>query len=94
MRPDWRLCPPEVVEDFKAYILEGRPLGDFLEAVVADKLVEAFGLADENNCEAMPHIAAWVYHHMPIALRGPENYRKHLQHHAILRSRADEKGKD
>lgn len=83
--PDPARCPVEVIESFKRYIYEGIPLGDFLEAVVSDKLIESFGRADSRNRQALEHICAWVYEYMPIALRGPENYQRHLRAKAAER---------
>jgi hypothetical protein len=80
--PDPALCPPEIVESFMRYIEEGVPLGDFLEAVVRDKLIDSFGRADQTNIRLMPHIAAWVYQFMPISAR---QYDQWLKMHAELR---------
>jgi hypothetical protein len=88
--PDPRQCPPDIVESLEAYQQEGRPTGDFLRAVIANDLMEAFGRADEHNLKALPHIVAWAYQH----LRGPhgsyEAYDKHIQRHAEQRAAEEE----
>lgn len=86
MNPQSRECPPEVVQALRAYIDEGVPLGDFLQAVVEDRLVESFKRADDTNLEAMPHIVAWIYWEMPTDLRGQENYKDHIRRMAEKRA--------
>jgi hypothetical protein len=88
--PDHNRCPREVIESFCRYIRDGVPLGDFLAAVVCDKLVESFKRADSENMAAMGHIVSWVYNFMPIDLRGPENYRAHLNRKSEERLRGDQ----
>ena len=88
--PDPARCPVEVIESLNRYIFDGIPLGDFLEAVVSDKLIESFGRADNYNRQAMPHICAWVYEYVPVSLRGPENYRAHLNRKSEERLRGDQ----
>ncbi len=61
------MCPPGVVDALRRFANDGVDPGDFLLAVIANDLVEAFCKADEKNLEALPHIVAWVYNYMPIA---------------------------
>lgn len=82
MRPDPNLCPPDIVEELTRYIEHGVPLGDFLEAVVKNDLMEAFGRADERNCEDLAHICAWIYNRMPMPAR---QYDQWLKLHAEAR---------
>jgi len=79
MIPDKRLAPPIAVESLKLYIVQGIPPGDFLEAVLANDLMEAVGRADCNNLAVLPHIVAWVYIHVPRVATGSfENVRAWL----------------
>lgn len=72
--PEADRCPRAVIDSLILYIDEGVPQGDFLQAVIADKLCESVVRADIRNLNNLPHIAAWVYMHMPITLRGAANY--------------------
>lgn len=78
MQPNADLCPPDIVESLTAYMQQRRPTGDFLRAVIANDLMEAFARADADNLAALPHIAAWCYWN----LRGPRGsydaYDKHI----------------
>jgi hypothetical protein len=47
------------------YVLRGRPVGDFLQAVIENNLTEAFGRADEENRRCLFEICAWLYNWMP-----------------------------
>lgn len=44
--------------------------GSFLRAVLENRLVHAFGRADDINLEAMPRWAAWLYNHCPASAWG------------------------
>lgn len=70
MQPDKRLAPRMVVDSLLLYLSDGVPTGDFLRAVLANDLMEAVGRADCDNLEALPHIVAWVYIHVPLLARG------------------------
>ena len=77
MKPDPSLCPPDVIDSLKRFANDGVNPGDFLLAVIANDLVEAFGRADEHSIDNMPHIVAWVYNYMPIvACKSYENANK------------------
>lgn len=84
--PDWRKCPEDIVEELTRYIMQGVPLGDFLEAVVRDKLIESMGRADQRNRRALPHICAWIYNKMPLAAR---QYDSWLKLHAEAKRQAE-----
>ena len=47
------------------YLLQGIPPGDFLEAALANDLMESMGRADENNREAMWNWCSWIYNCAP-----------------------------
>lgn len=49
------------------YVNEHRPVGDFLESLVSDKLVQTFQYADDNNSEHVRDIVGWFYNHPTAA---------------------------
>lgn len=59
--------PPMVREGIDEYVRIGRPPGDFVRAVLEDRLVEAYQAADPFSAAAMHAIAAYVYNHVPEA---------------------------
>jgi len=53
------------------------PVGDFLQAVIANDLRESLGRADEANTEALQKIVWWVYNELPSPAQGSaEAYRE------------------
>jgi hypothetical protein len=52
------------------YVLRGRPVGDFLEAVLENNLTGAFGRADTKNRAALFEICAWLYNEAPCEAWG------------------------
>jgi hypothetical protein len=63
-------CPFDVMRSLELYRDRGVPVGDFLEAVLSNNLAQAFGHADEQNCEALGHIVAWVWNNLPTNIWG------------------------
>lgn len=57
-------------ESLARYVDHGVPLGDFLEAVVANDLVGAAVRADLSNAGALAAIAGVVYRELPITCWG------------------------
>jgi hypothetical protein len=51
-----------VLED---YVETGRPVGDFLQAVLTNDFMEACGRADESNQINLPAFAGYLYNEMP-----------------------------
>ena len=49
----------------RAYVEHGQPPGDFLRAVLENKLVDAYGRADAKNTAAMWEWANWLYNECP-----------------------------
>ena len=62
---DEALVRPDIKESLDAYVHHGRPLGDFLEAVVANLLVDAISHADTYNMTTIAAIAGYVYNRLP-----------------------------
>jgi hypothetical protein len=59
-----------VTETVAAYILFGRPMGDFMVAVICNDLFGAMARADLENRLALHEICQIVYNHVPLAARG------------------------
>ena len=53
-----------------AYIQEGRPVGDFLTAVLSNDLREAVGRADNQNLSALPSFVFFLYNYAPSGCWG------------------------
>jgi len=67
---------PRILESIEAYIQQGRPLGDFLQAVIANNLMEALGRADLNNRRHCFEICQIFYNYAPSSCHGDkERYR-------------------
>lgn len=70
---NYNLLPEHIRGGMKRYIEQGIIPGDFLQAVIQDKLVDSFGRADETNITNMFKIAMFAYNEMPMRSRGSEN---------------------
>ena len=62
---DWSLIPDHCREGLRNYFLLGAPIGDFLNAVLCNKLVEAFGRADDINIDRLRDYANFLYNYAP-----------------------------
>lgn len=78
--PDASLCPQGVRESLDAFVNVGRPVGDFLRAVLENDLREAIGRADHVNIRMLPHIVAYVRNEVPSAMWGS---RDAVAHHLL-----------
>lgn len=56
----------------KEYVIDHRPVGDFLTAVLSNKLKEAYLYADDYNTEHMWHLVKYLYHNVPAVCWGSE----------------------
>lgn len=54
----------------QAYIDTGRPVGDFMMAVLTNNLKAAIAHADEENAAAMRHWVHWLYWDVPSNAHG------------------------
>ena len=59
-----------LVESFKAYVEDARPLGSFCRAVLANNLTQAACAADRQNARDLAAIAKFVYWNIPTNLCG------------------------
>ena len=94
--PDWNehLVPAHTLAGLIAYRDHGVPTGDFLHAVLCDKLVESFARADRENGESMGHICAWLYNCLPRAAWGNEQaVVDWMERHAQLRKKGASDGR-
>lgn len=83
--------PEHMLESLIAYRDEGRPTGDFLEAVIANDLVGAAGRADSININLLPSYANWLYNEIPQSAWGSRQaYRSWIEDKADRRKRIDE----
>ena len=57
--------PPLVLQGIVNYVEEGRPTGDFLRAVMEDRLLSAVMLADEDSLAAIKQILWVLYNEGP-----------------------------
>jgi len=67
---NYELLPEHIKGGMKRYIEEGICPGNFLTAVIQDKLVDSFAIADEINTIKMFDIAKFMYMEAPMACRG------------------------
>jgi hypothetical protein len=66
--------PENLHEGLIAFIVDGRPTGSFLMAVLQNNLSQACYNADENSAEALVRIVRWLYNEVPGNCWGsPEN---------------------
>jgi hypothetical protein len=84
---DHRNIPPLLVEGLNRYAEHGVPVGDFLEAVIANDFLGAVGKADHNSMMALPAIASYVYLELPSICHGSRKvYRAWIAFHGAKRN--------
>jgi len=66
------LIPQHTREALLRYLNLGIPTGDFLKAVLTNKLYEAFEKADRENLTALPYIVKWLNINVPTICFGSE----------------------
>ncbi len=80
---------PNILRAIRNYADHHLPTGDFLQAVLENKLLEAFELADDDNLRALFHICAYVYNEIPGNCHGsPERVKAWLANRPTV-ERAD-----
>lgn len=71
---------PDIRASLESYAYAGRPLGDFLTAVVENNLFEALSRADSYNRATIFQIMEYIATRLPISCWGsPERVREHLE---------------
>lgn len=81
-RRDFSCIPPLVLEGLKRYGEHGTPVGEFLQAVIANDFRDAACRADDDSARALTAIAIYVYQEMPSKCHGSrEKYKAWLRQH-------------
>jgi hypothetical protein len=81
--------PPHMLTRLRAYIEQGHPVGDFLQAVLSNDLREACGRADETNIRILPVYVIYLYNEAPAACWGsPAKHQAWLQKFAAEREKS------
>ena len=62
--------PPHLAASLTRYAREGVRPGGFLQACLADSLMEAVGQADDVNVHLIPVISAYIYNELPSSCWG------------------------
>lgn len=61
--------PESTVENLRKWVMYGIPAGDFLNAVLDDKLTEAICRADKSNLAALKSIVLFIYNCLPAGCK-------------------------
>lgn len=73
---NWSLIPEHCREGLRAYIEDGRDVGDFLYFVLSNDLFRAVGKADSVNLSRISDYVKFIYTYAPKNCHGsPENVR-------------------
>lgn len=72
MNIDYSKLPDHIRPGTQRYIENGILPGDFLKAVICNKLKESFMFADETNLLRMQDIILFFYNESPLACWGSE----------------------
>ena len=76
--------PEHMRDSIRQYVEIGAPVGDFLTALLSNKLVETFGQADEINQASMFAWAKFLYSEVPKSCWGsPEAVAKWQEHKGL-----------
>lgn len=68
--------PERMMESIEAYVEEGRPVGNFLSAVICNDLKLACMYADDENLQNIPAFIAYLYNEVPGACWGSKELMK------------------
>lgn len=72
--------PESLREGVKLYIEQGIPVGDFLQAVIENNLIEAVGHADSQNIRILKDIVLFFYWEVPsICWGSKEKYEEWIR---------------
>lgn len=64
------MLPSHMQDTVIGYLMDGKPVGGFLRAVLEDSLVESFAHADSINSAFISAWAEWLYNHVPLSAWG------------------------
>jgi hypothetical protein len=77
---DYSLIRADILHSLQEYATTGRPVGDFLKAVLSNDLFDAVGRADDDNVRTIPQICSYVYNNMPSNCHGSrEAYKEWIE---------------
>ena len=68
--------PERMMKSIESYIEEGRPVGDFLTAIICNDLQGAVSRADDENIGNLPAYAAYFYNEAPSKCHGSKENMK------------------
>src|SRR3990167_9777566 len=84
-----RGVPHHLIDGLVEYIVDGRPTGRFLHAVLENDLMEAYSRADIHSAAGMQAIVTFLYNDAPSGCFGsPEIVRGWYEKHAAVRTAA------
>jgi hypothetical protein len=90
MKESYKSVPDRTIRSINRYVTDGMIPGDFLTAVLENKLVEAFSRADLENLNALEDIVRYVYNEIPMDCWGSEEEVKQwVKAHEEKRSGSD-----
>jgi hypothetical protein len=73
-------APWAMRDSIEQYVLVGRPVGHFLEAVISNRFKDACFRADDDNIKILRTYAYWFHNHTPHNCEGsPEAYKKWVE---------------
>ena len=76
--------PGYMRDSLEGYIKYGHPVGNFLEAVLCNKLYEVFASADDTNFANVPAYLYFLYNHAPASCwRSKEKYEAWMDHEGL-----------
>lgn len=74
------ILPAHLTQTLIDYAQQGIQTGDFLQAVLANDLFDAFGRADGENTYRMHEIVKFIYNEMPSGCHGSrERYKQWIE---------------
>ena len=68
---EW-FIPEYTMTGLQRYINEGRPVGNFLKAVICNDLRLAVGYADDHNVNNLPAYTTYLHNEAPSGCHGSE----------------------
>ena len=81
-RRDLSCIPSKLIEGLQRYAEHGTPVGDFLQAVIANDFRDAACRADDHSFAALTALAIYVYQELPGKCHGSrEKYEAWLRRH-------------
>lgn len=87
-RGDYTKIPYQMKKAIIEYVVEKRPPGSFLVALISNDLAGAIGYADDKNIKLLKLYVQWFYNNTS-GLFGRENYLRHT--HKVFRILREEK---